>query len=69
MAAPLFIDESLSENHTAVQASGLTFFEDEPEKGANFHPKRSSVNPLLKKVIAENRGHLTLEKGATCQAF
>jgi hypothetical protein len=30
MAAPLFIDESLSENQMAVQASGLTFFEDEP---------------------------------------
>jgi hypothetical protein len=30
MAAPLFIDESLSENQMAVQASRLTFFEDEP---------------------------------------
>jgi len=30
VATPQFIDGSLSENHTAVQASRLTFFKDEP---------------------------------------
>ena len=42
------------------------------EKGATFHPKRSSGDLLLKKVIAENGGHLTGETGATwpiCRLF
>ena len=35
------------------------------EKGTNLHPKRTPVEQLLKNVLAENGGHLTLEKGAT----
>src|SRR5258708_13085098 len=35
------------------------------EKGTNLHPKRTPVDQLLKNVLAENGGHLTLEKGAT----
>jgi hypothetical protein len=31
VATPQFIDGSLAENEGPVQASGLTFFEDEPE--------------------------------------
>jgi hypothetical protein len=30
LATPPFIDDSLSENQTAVEASRLTFFKDEP---------------------------------------
>src|SRR5713101_433213 len=65
MAAPLFIDESLSKNQTAVQASRLTFFEDEPILGANFSPGSGPEIPLNVSLLLRFGGQVTTKKWTT----
>ena len=50
-----FIDGSLSENHTVVQASRLTFFEDEP--------KLLTFNSKIAQLLIDGQGAFIIGQG------
>ena len=72
MAMPQFIDGNLSEKEVSAQASGLTYFKDEPytqHLELEIHPllRRSETFGLLLHLFRSNRAERTRSRGTQKQ--